>query len=770
MTRLTAVVLATAFWLLTGSARLVAAQASSSMLGFNAANSTAEESLERRFDGQLDPKELRAWLQRMSSAPNDIGSRHNRENAEFLLGQFRRWGWEAKIETFYVWYPQPKRQLLEMTAPSSYIARLHEPPVAGDGTSGSAAGTALPPFGAYGADGDVSGTLVYVNYGMPADYAELDRRGISVEGKIVLSRYGDDWRGIKTRLAHQHGAIGCIVYSDPHEDGYFRGDVYPAGGWRPADGVQRGSFLDTSIYPGDPLTPGEGATRDAKRLSVDEAVTIAKIPVLPISYADAAPLLAALRGPVVPNDWQGAAPVTYHLGPGPATVHMVVQSSWKLTPIYDVIATIRGHEAPDEWVIRGNHHDGWVFGALDPLAGTVSLMEEAKAIGTLVKSGWRPRRTVIYASWDAEEPGWIGSTEWAEFHADELRRHAVLYVNSDTNARGFLVAGGSHSLQHFVNEVASGVRDPQTGASVQTRLRAKLRLEAFTKKPTIDPVALAEAAPATGDLPIAALGSGTDFTAFLDHLGIATLDLYYSGEDNNDGIWHSIYDSFDNYVRFGDPSFMYGIAEAQTVGRVVLRAANAAVLPLRLADFSDTIEEYTRELHALADGRQNRAANISAFLGERAFALAADPQQPAAAPKLEADLPPLDFTPLDGAIQRLHRTARLYDDAIARAAATAFSSSDAQLAELNATLRKLEQALTDPKGLPRRTWFKHLIYAPGIDTGYAVKTMPGVREAIEDGRWAEANEYLAITSQALIRYCGLVDHAVEQLQRQSAPH
>jgi N-acetylated-alpha-linked acidic dipeptidase len=769
MTLLTLATSVIAFLLLAGRAGAVTEEPSPAMLGFSAANAAKEFSLEQRFDAQLDSKELRSWLQLMSSAPNDLGSPHNRQNAEFILAQFRRWGWDAKIETFYIWYPQPKLQILEMTSPRAYTAHLHEPPVAGDGTSDSAARTALPPFGAYGADGDVNGALVYVNYGTPADYAQLDRLGINVKGKIVLSRYGSDWRGIKARLAYQHGAIGCVVYSDPQDDGYFRGDVYPTGGWRPAEGVQRGSFLDTSIYPGDPLTPGEGATREAKRLSAGEAVTIAKIPVIPISYADAAPLLAALQGPVVPLGWQGAVPLTYHVGPGPAQVHLAIRSDWKLTPIYDVIARMQGREAPHEWVIRGNHHDGWVFGASDPLAGTVALMEEAKAIGSLVQSGWRPRRTLIYASWDAEEPGWIGSTEWAEYHAEELRHHAALYVNSDVNARGFLVAGGSHSLQHFVNEVASGIRDPQTGTSVQTRLRAKLRVEEFTRNPTADPHSLATATPATGDLPIAALGSGTDFTAFLDHLGIATLDLYYAGEDDGAGTWHSIYDSFDNYVRFGDPDFMYGIAEAETVGHVVLRAANAAVLPLRLADFSDAMDVYLSELHSLADGASHRAVNISALLDARAFSLAADPSRTVAAPKAETEVPHLNFAPLDRATARLHRTAGLYDGAVAQAAAGGFGSGDADLAELNATLSQLEQALTDPRGLPGRPWFKHLIYAPGLNTGYSVKTVPGVREAMEEGRWVEANEYLTITAQALDKYCDLADQAVERLQHPPLP-
>jgi N-acetylated-alpha-linked acidic dipeptidase len=739
------------------------AEDTSPMLGFNARGAAEEQSLEQSFDKQLDPKELRAWLQLMSAEPNHVGAPHDKRNAEFMLQQFRQWGWDADIETFYVLYPTPKRQLLEMTAPRSFTARLHEPAIAGDRTSSSAAQAGLPPYAVYGADGDVTAELVYVNYGMQDDYKELDRRAITVKGRIVLARYGGGWRGIKPRLAYEHGAIGCIIYSDPRDEGYYRGDVYPTGGWRPAAGVQRGSVLDTPVYPGDPLTPGVGATKDAKRLSIAEAATIPKIPVLAVSYADAEPLLAALQGLVAPEHWRGAAPVTYHLGPGPAKVHMAVKSDWTLKPIYDVIARIRGSEAPDEWVIRGNHHDGWVFGALDPLAGTVALMEEAKAIGALLRTGWRPRRTLVYASWDAEEPGWIGSTEWAEFHAEELQRHAVLYVNSDTNARGFLVAGGSHSLQHLVNEVASGIRDPETGVSVQTRLRAKLRVTAFAEGSAANSNTLDQTAPATGDLAIAALGSGTDFTAFLQHLGITTLDLYYSGEDDGDGIWHSIYDSFDNYIRFGDPDFAYGVAEAETVGHVVLRVANATVLPLRIGDFAGTMKGYVEELHKLAEDARQHATQLSVLLGENAFLLASDPAHRVNAPQPEAEAPYLDFAPLDNALVRLRRTAGTYDEAYAQAAAKDFALDDARRAEVNSVLRGLEQALTDPRGLPRRTWFKHMIYAPGLYTGYSVKTVPGVREAIEQREWHQADEYIGVTAHALQAYCDQVEQATRRL-------
>jgi N-acetylated-alpha-linked acidic dipeptidase len=723
------------------------------MMGFTVEGAAAERSLERRFDERLDPKYLRGWLESMSAEPNHVGSPHDRQNADFMLQQFRQWGWDAHIETFQVLYPTPVKERLEMMAPQNFVASLHEPAVAGDRTSSISSG--LPPYVVYGADGDITGELVYVNYGMPDDYRELARRGISVKGRVVIARYGGGWRGTKPRVAYEQGAIGCIIYSDPYDEGYFRGDVYPRGGWRPDASVQRGSVMDLAIYPGDPLTPGVGASQTAKRLTIAEATTLPKIPVLPISAADAAPLLAALDGPVAPAGWRGALPMTYHIGAGPATVHLVVQSEWTLKPIYDVIAKIEGSAFPDEWVVRGNHHDGWVFGAADPLAGNAALMAEAKAIGALLKTGWRPRRTLIYAGWDAEEPGLIGSTEWAELHGAELQRHAVLYVNSDVNARGFLVSGGSHSLQHLVNEVASGIRDPQTGVSVRDRLRAKLSVDQFSNAAAAD----SGSASPSDDLPLAALGSGTDFTVFLQHLGITTLDLYYSGEDNGDGSWHSIYDSFDSYIRFGDPQFAYGIVEAQTVGHVVLRVADAAVLPLRISDFAAALQGYDKELHALAEQAKHHAAELARLLASHSFELAADPTQKVDAPAPEGPVPTVSFAAFDKSVERLNRTAAAYDQAYARLAANGLRLTPEKQARLNSLLRGLEQSLTFPGGLPGRPWFKHMIYAPGLSTGYAPKTVPGVREAIEQGRWNEAESYIAITAHVIDGYCDQVDAA-----------
>jgi N-acetylated-alpha-linked acidic dipeptidase len=734
---------------------------SPSMLGFNDAHAADERSLEQRFDASLDASDMREWMQRMASAPNQVGSPHDKANAQFMLQQFRAWGWDAEIETFIVLYPTPKRIALQMIAPTQFAAKLHEPALKADHNSGNTA-AGLPPYNVYGADGDVTGELVYVNYGMQDDYKELDRRGISVQGKIVIARYGGGFRGVKPKLAHEHGAIGCLIYSDPREDGYFEGDVYPQGGWRPADGVQRGTVVDWSLYPGDPLTPGVGATPDAKRLPIADATSIMKIPVLPLSYADAQPLLAAIAGPLAPESWRGALPITYHLGPGPAKVHLHVESDWSQKQIYDVIARVRGSELPDEWVVRGNHHDGWVFGAWDPLSGNVALMAEAKAIGALLQTGWRPRRTLIYASWDGEEGGMLGSTEWAETHAQELQRHAVLYLNSDLIERGFLDAEGSHSMQRLITEVGAGIRDPETGKTVLERLRARQRANAYGDSD--DQVQkLAEAAASGADVPIGALGSGSDFTSFLQHLGIATLSVQYYGEGDDAGIYHSSYDSFDHYLRFGDPGFTYGVVESQTVGHVILRVADADILPMQFADLAGIYEGYVKELHKLADAKREHAQKLGLLLTDQVFEISADPKRPVGPPAAESDVPYLDFAPLDNAIERLKRSAKAYDEAYKNAAEKDLVLENAQRAELDRLLQGLEQALTSDDGLPGRPWFKHLIYAPGILTGYAAKTMPGVREAIEARRWDEAGQYIAITARALEAYCQRLDTATALL-------
>ncbi|HEY1900508.1 MAG TPA: transferrin receptor-like dimerization domain-containing protein [Steroidobacteraceae bacterium] len=729
------------------------------LIGFDAAGSSAELAVEKQLDAGIDAADLRTWLRDLAAAPNNVGSPHDRRNAEKIRAMLASWGWDARIETFRVLYPTPVAERVELLGSAHHVAQLIEPPIPGD--PGSAVPGALPAYNVYGADGDVTAAVVYVNFGMDADYQELARRGISVSGKIVLARYGNGWRGLKVKLAAAQGAVGCLLYSDPHEDGYAAGDAYPQGGWRPAHGIQRGSVADIPIFPGDPLTPGVGATATATRLPIKDAPTLMKIPVLPISWADAQPILAALDGPVAPAAWRGSLPITYHVGPGRAQVHLLVKSDWSLKPIYDVIATIKGADFPDEWVIRGNHHDGWVEGAWDPLAGAVAELAEARAIGGLLKTGWRPRRTLVYASWDGEEPGLLGSTEWAETHAQELQAKAVLYLNSDENSRGFLGAGGSDSLQHLLNQVAAAVTDPEAGVSVQARLRARTLTEALNGGGDADARAAVDAAAGGGDLLLEALGSGSDFTPFLQHLGITTLSVEYGGEADQAGVYHSRYDTFDHYVRFGDPDFRYGVALAQTNGRLMLRVADALLLPQQAGSVAQRIDGYVRQLHTLADARRKYAADLDSLIASRLFEIASDPQRPLLAPKGQPPVPYLDLAPLDNAVLQLTASARAFDAAYAAQLATDAPISKARAQSVNALLRGLEQSLTDPRGLPGRSWYTHLIYAPGLFTGYGAKTLPGVREAIEQGQWQTAEDYARRTAAALLLYN-------DQLQRATA--
>ena len=736
---------------------------STGLLGFTEEGSVTQRALEQRFDAQLSANEMRDWLKRLSAEPNQVGSPHDKANAEFMLSLFKQWGWDARIETFDVLYPTPKHVAVELVAPTTFKAMLHEPPVAGDATS--ALSGALPPYNVYGADGDVTAELVYVNYGMPDDYKELARHGVDVKGKIVIVRYGAGWRGLKPELAYEHGAVGCLIYSDPRDDGYFAGDPYPKGGWRPQEGVQRGSVAKMQLYPGDPTTPGYGSTPGAKHLALKDAKTLLKIPVLPISYADATPLLQALGGPVAPESWRGALPMTYHIGAGPAKVHLVVESDWSLKPVYDVIATIKGAQEPDRWIVRGNHHDGWVFGAWDPLSGMIAELGEAKAIGALVKSGWKPRRTIVYTSWDGEEPGLLGSTEWAETHAKELRQKAVLYLNSDTNARGFLGAEGSHSLQHLVNLAAADVTDPEKGVSVLERRRAQMRVAGAAPHAKPEMKEDAKIAAEGGDVPIGALGSGSDYSAFLEHLGIASVNLGFGGEDDDDGIYHSRYDSFDHFDRFGDPGFKYEVALAQVAGRMVMRMADADLLPMRFGDFSATLDHYVAQLHKVADEEREKAENQHKLLDAHDYELVSDPTRPVAPPERLSDVPKINFAPLDAAAKNLKASAEAFQAAYAARADDGFSMPARQSARINELMGRMEQALTDADGLPGREWFKHMIYAPGLLTGYGVKTVPGVREALEARNWQQADEYAAITARTLDGYRADLDKLTALLQQ-----
>src|SRR2546423_1088704 len=614
------------------------------LTGFDRESTERERALEARFDSLLKKEELREWMKRLSARPHHVGSAYDRDNAEFLLGLFRSWGYDAQIESFDVLFPTPKTRLLELTAPEHYTARLAEPPLKEDSTSAQTS-EQLPTYNAYSVDGDVTAQLVYVNYGVPRDYEELERRGIDVKGRIVIARYGGSWRG--------------------------------------------------------------------------------------------------------------ALPVTYHIGPGPATVHLKLEFNWNIEPVNDVIARLKGGERPDEWVIRGNHHDAWVNGAADPISGQVAMLEEARAIGELARTGWKPKRTIIYCAWDGEEPGLLGSTEAVETHMDELRRHAVLYAKSGTNGRGFLDAGGSHTLEKFMNEAARDVVDPQKKVSVAARLRARRIMNG-------DEDARREARE-RADLRIEALGSGSDFTPFLQHLGVASLNLGFGGEDGG-GSYHSIYDSFDHYVRFGDPTFDYGVALAETAGRVVLRFADADTLPLSFDDFTETIAQYVKEVTKLADDTRDEIAEKNRRIADGTFRAAFDPTETYVEPKAEAPAPYLNFAPLQNALARLQESTKNYQTAFSGPAAQERLRSRETQGALDQVLMGVEHSMTRDAGLPRRPWFKHQIYAPGFYTGYGVKTLPGAREAIEQHNWKEAGEQVVVVAGTIENVAAEIDRATALLQ------
>jgi N-acetylated-alpha-linked acidic dipeptidase len=710
----------------------------------------------KQFDSQLNTENIRDWMKRLSAHPHHVGSQYDKDNAEFLASQFKSWGYDTHIEEFYVLFPTPKVRVLEMLQPQKFSARLKEPALNEDSTSDQA-DEQLPTYNAYSADGDITAELVYVNYGVPKDYEILEENGIDVKGKIVIARYGGSWRGIKPKVAAEHGAVGCIIYSDPKEDGYYEGDVYPKGAFRSEEGVQRGSVADMPIYPGDPLTPFIAATKDAKRLSIKEAETIMKIPVLPISYADALPLLRALEGTVAPESWRGALPITYHIGPGKSLIHLKLEFNWDIKPIYDVISKINGSEFPDEWIIRGNHHDAWVNGASDPLSGQVAMMAEAKSVGELVKTGWKPKRTIIYCAWDGEEPGLLGSTEWVEAHVIELNQKAAVYINSDGNGRGFLFVGGSHTLQNFINDISRGVTDPEKNISVFERWRANVILNGTPerKKDALD----------KKDIQIVALGSGSDYTPFLQHIGITSLNIGFGGE-NDGGEYHSIYDSFDHYMRFGDPGFKYGVALAEIVGHAMIQLAGTDILPFRFKDFADEISQYIKDISKITDDMRENTVKKNRIINENIYLEYSDPTKIFISPKPDELVPFLNFAPLQNSLAKVQLSSDNYSSVLISFREKGKSLSAEKEKILNDILMTTERSLTSKDGLPKRPWYMHQIYAPGLYTGYGVKTLPGVREAIEQRNWDEAAIQIEKIAKVLQDYTVEIDKACDILKGQ----
>jgi N-acetylated-alpha-linked acidic dipeptidase len=684
-----------------------------------------QRALEERFRAVPSPDRLREYMQAMSAEPHVAGRPGSLKVAEYALEKFKAFGLDAQIETHEAYMPWPTERRLDLVAPEGYTMTIHEPPVPSDPDSLDEDQT--PIFNAYSADGDVTGEVVYVNYGVPADYEQLEKLGISVKGKIVLARYGGSWRGIKPKVAWEHGAIGCLIYSDPRDDGYFQGDVYPVGPYRPEFGAQRGSVMDMPVHPGDPLTPGYGSEPGGRKLEPADATTILKIPVMPISWGDALPIFKTMQGPVAPEAWRGALPITYKVGPGPAKVRLKLRFDWRSRPLYNVIARIEGTTFPDEWIVFGNHHDAWVNGADDPISGAVALMETARGLGELVRTGWKPKRTIVLALWDGEEWGLLGSTEWAEKHRDDLTGKGVVYINTDGTGKGWLGAGGSHALQQFITEVARDVNDPRTGKPLleEARRRSILALPEASR-------AEAEKDPAWR---IAPLGSGSDYTPFLQHLTLASLNLGFGGESPG-GVYHSAYDSFTWYTTFSDTDFTYGRALSQVTGTAILRLSEAPVLPFRFSDTSETLSRYVAEIQKLHEGKPGA--------------------------------PPLDLGPVTGAIDRLARSAQRYEKAYASvpgASAAAMLTRTEALRVLNELVYSSERRLGNEKGLPRRSWFRHQIYAPGFYTGYGVKTLPQIREGIEEGQWDEAREGVANVSAAIGALAEQIDRATAALGR-----
>ncbi|MFM7486510.1 MAG: M28 family metallopeptidase, partial [Cytophagales bacterium] len=716
---------------------------SQSILGFQPQSAQEQKQAEQKFDSYLTTKNIDDWIKHLSARPHHVGSPYGKANAAFMRDLFKSWGYEAEIETYYVLFPTPKTRLLELQGVNPYKARLEEPALKEDGTSKQKS-EQLPVYNCWSPDGDVTGELVFVNYGVPDDYLQLERMGIDVKGKIVIAKYGGSWRGIKPKVAQEHGAIGCIIYSDPQSDGYFQGDVYPKGAFKNQYGAQRGSVLDMPIYPGDPLTPNYGSTQEAKRIDRKDATNLLKIPVIPISYSDAQPLLQALGGPVAPEKWRGALPITYHVGPSTAKVHLELEFNWDTKLAHNVIAKVRGTQFQDEWIIRGNHHDAWVNGANDPVSGMAALLEEARGLSELMKTGWRPKRTIIYCAWDAEEPSLMGSTEWVEDHWDELVDKAVAYINSDSNGRGFLDVDGSHSLETMIAEIAKEVMDPQTGVNVFERRKsadaagtasAKAKKEILAKK----------------NMSIGALGSGSDYSPFIQHLGIASLNIGFGGEDAG-GEYHSIYDSYDHYKRFKDPKFEYGVALAKTAGRTTMRLANADVLPFDFKAFQKTVGTYLNEVTALLETLRESTEVENQMINEKRYVLAKDPTEKYVPPTAKEAVPFLNFSSLQNAVANLEKTSATFADLYA-----ANPKPNTNLANLNKLLYQSERKLLTEGGLPRRAWYKHTIYAPGFYTGYGVKTLPGIREAIEQRNWKEAQEQIEIVTNTLTKFSIQVD-------------
>jgi N-acetylated-alpha-linked acidic dipeptidase len=693
-----------AVWLSAQSApapRQGSTQAPETIRGFSAAASVDQAARERELKAMPSAKANEADFDVMTSEPHHTGSPYEIKLADYVSDQFERIGIEATKYEYSVLLPWPKQRRIDIVAPDQLRLEVEEEKIRGDQWADKPG--ILPAYNAYSPSGDVTGEIVYVNFGVPADYETLDKMGISVQGKIVLARYGGSWRGIKPKVAAEHGAIACIIYSDPHEDGYFQGEVYPNGPYRGWGMIQRGSVMDMPRYPGDPSTPDRPSKPGVERLAIDKIETFAPIPVQPMSYRDGVELLKRLKGPVAPGAWRGSLPITYHIGPGPARVHMNLQMDYGQRRLIDVVGKITGSVAPDEWIVVGSHRDAWVFGASDSVSGHVSMMAVARAMSEMMKKGWKPRRSVLFVSWDGEEQGLLGSTEFVEDLTAELKAKVAIYVNRDAGAGGLSFSSSAvHSLTPFVHELAQSLRPAGANKTLYDLWLERTREESPGAK-----------APEVG-----ALGSGSDYTAFLDHIGVASMDMGLNGR-GGDGTYHSTYDNPTWFKKYIDPQFAFSVLASQMTGVALLRLTDAEVLPFDYESYGTKILEYIGEIEQQATKASADGAKKIDFAGLRSAAAA--------------------FAKAGGEVR-------------ARGESMLESSASAQdLAMLNRRLIMAERDLIEPAGLPDRPWYRHVVYAPGLYTGYGVKTIPGVREAVDAGNYARASEQAAIVIRALKR-------------------
>ena len=732
----------------------VAANAADVIRGFTKENSDKQYALEAEIDKGINIQNMDDWMKYMTSRPHATGQPFDKDVAEFIAGKFEGWGYDTEIKTYHVLMPTPKVRVLEMVEPVKWTAALKEKAVADDPTSDQ--DERLPVYHSFSPDGEVTAEVVFVNQGLREDYEDLARRGVDVKGKIILAKYGGSWRGIKPKMAEEFGAIGALIYSDPEDDGYGQGDKYPKGAWKHPSGAQRGSIMDLPTRPGDPLTPNVGATKGAKRIAIEDVEIFVGIPTLPISYEDAMPILEALEGPVAPPRWRGGLPVTYHMGPGPAKLHLKLEFNWDVVPTYDIIAKMKGSEFPDQWVIRGNHHDAWVHGAADPISGLVVEMEEARILSEYAKkTGWKPRRTMVFAVWGAEEQGLMGSVEWVEDHAKELSEKAVAYINTDGNGAGFLGAGGSHTLETFFDEIAHSVTDPIQGMTAADRVRSRNLMSS-------NPVTRGRAEKSSHYY-LSALGSGSDYSGFFQHLGIASMNIGYGGEFGG-GSYHTNYDSYHYYTKFRDPGLHYTKALGSVTARVASRLANADVLPFQFGNMARTVSEYADEMVSAMEKTRKDVERHNMLVTEGHYTAAANIREGFVAPKLKEEVPFINLSPMQNSVDRLIASAKAFDDAYKAMAEGGYDMKSRDINKLDKIMYQAEAKLTRSEGLPRRPWYRHHIYAPGYYTGYGVKTLPGVREGIEEYKWQETQEQMAKLAEVLNAYCDQLDEATAMMQ------